>query len=63
MVEVFKLFLAKLYVCVEFGRIGKVAHPGLMRKHRHHAIVGFDDPRGTVDMNLAKLYFVDDVLV
>jgi len=63
MVEVFKLLLAKLYVCVEFGRIGKVAHPGLMWKHRHHSVVGFYDPRGAVDMNLAKLYFIDDVLV
>ncbi len=63
MVEVFKLFLAKLHISIKLGRVSKVAHPCLVRKHRHHTVISLYDSRRAVDMHLTKLNLVDNILI
>lgn len=62
-VKILELLFAELYVCVQLSRVSEVAHPGLMREHRHHTVISLDDSWGTVYVDLTELDLVNNVLV
>ena len=62
-IEVVELLLAELEIGIQLRCIGQISHPGLMREHRRHMVIGLHDARAGIDVDLAELDFIDDVLV
>lgn len=63
LIEVIELLLAELEIGVQLCGIGQISHSGLVREYRRHVVVGLHDAWAGIDVDLAELDLVDDVLV
>jgi hypothetical protein len=61
--EVVQYSLAVVDVCINFSRVSQVPHPSMMGENWSHPVVFFSNPRLAVNVNLAKLDLVYNVLV